>query len=104
MAFVGNSSHAVSILHVQFCSFCTFVFQVMKILTSSKELTDLVKKMDAVFHSKQAGSGKLMLNSLYRYVPLIREHLQVDLCLFCASACGPFFPLLLLFYASFPFV
>lgn len=50
----------------------------MSILTSSKELTDLIKNMDTVFHSKQAGSGKTMLNSLYRFVPSIREQLQVD--------------------------
>jgi hypothetical protein len=50
----------------------------MSILTSSKELTDLIKNVDTVFHSKQAGSGKSMLNSLYRFVPAIREQLQVD--------------------------
>lgn len=50
----------------------------MSILTSSKELTDLIKNVDTVFHSKQAGSGKSMLNSLYRFVPAIRDQLQVD--------------------------
>uniref|UniRef100_A0A2C9WD28 Sphingomyelin phosphodiesterase 4 n=1 Tax=Manihot esculenta TaxID=3983 RepID=A0A2C9WD28_MANES len=73
MHFIG---FAHKFLHTDPELIVQMVLQVMKILTSSKELTDLVKKMDAVFHSKQAGSGKLMLNSLYRYVPLIREHLQ----------------------------
>ncbi len=49
----------------------------MNILTSSKELADLIKNMDTVFHSKQAVSGKSMLNSLCRFVPSIREQLQV---------------------------
>ncbi|WCJ25862.1 hypothetical protein M5689_007719 [Euphorbia peplus] len=52
------------------------VLQVVKVLTASKDLTDLIKDMYAAFHSKQAGSGKLMTNSLYRYVPLIREGLE----------------------------
>lgn len=64
--------------------------QVLNILTSSKELLDLIKMVDSVFHSKQAGLGKSKLNSLCRYVPSIREHLQVifvsfplfELCLF----------------------
>jgi len=50
----------------------------MNILTSSKEFVDLIKNVDTVFHSKQAGSGKSMLNSLSRFVPSIREQLQVE--------------------------
>lgn len=49
----------------------------MNVLTSAKELIDLVKNVDAVYHSKPAGSGKSKLNGLYRYVPSIREQLQV---------------------------
>ncbi|KAJ9147688.1 hypothetical protein P3X46_029818 [Hevea brasiliensis] len=73
MHFIG---FAHRFLHTDPELIVQMVLQVMKILTSSKELTDLIKNMDAVFHSKQAGSGKLMLNSLYRCVPLIREQLQ----------------------------
>ncbi|MCI42793.1 hypothetical protein A2U01_0064030, partial [Trifolium medium] len=50
---------------------------VLDMLTSSKELIDLLKNVDTLFHSKQAGSGKPMLNNLFRYVPIIREQLQV---------------------------
>lgn len=52
----------------------------MNILTSSKELFNLVKNVDSVFHSKQSGvsgSGKSKLNSFYRFVPSIQEQLQV---------------------------
>ena len=50
----------------------------IKILTSSKELTGLIKNVDTAFHLQQAGSGKSMPSSLYGYIPLIREQLQVD--------------------------
>ncbi|KDP39898.1 hypothetical protein JCGZ_03429 [Jatropha curcas] len=73
MHFIG---FAHKFLHTDPEQIVQMVLQVMRILTSFKELTDLIKNMDAVFHSKQAGSGKSMLNSLYRYVPLIREQLQ----------------------------
>lgn len=64
--------------------------QVINVLTSSKELFDLIKMVDSVFHSKQAGCGKSMLNSLCRFVPSIREQMQVifhlyhlsEICLF----------------------
>ncbi|CAL5429640.1 unnamed protein product [Camellia sinensis] len=49
---------------------------VINILTSSGELIDLIKIVDTVFHSKPATSSKSMLNSLYRFVPTIREQLQ----------------------------
>ncbi|KAH7514196.1 hypothetical protein FEM48_Zijuj11G0063000 [Ziziphus jujuba var. spinosa] len=49
---------------------------VINVLTSSKELFDLIKMVDSVFHSKQAGCGKSMLNSLCRFVPSIREQMQ----------------------------
>ncbi|KAK4843967.1 hypothetical protein QYF36_014863 [Acer negundo] len=52
------------------------VLKVMSVLTSSRELIDLAKNVDTVFHSKQAGSSKSKLNSLYRFVPSIREQLQ----------------------------
>jgi hypothetical protein len=58
-------------------SLSNLLFQVLDTLTSSKELIDLLKNVDTLFHSKQAGSGKSTLNNLYRYVPIIREQLQV---------------------------
>lgn len=54
--------------------------QVINVLTSSRELVDLIKNVDIVFHSvPAAGSSKSMLNTLYRFVPSIREQLQVSL-------------------------
>ncbi|EEF28225.1 conserved hypothetical protein [Ricinus communis] len=73
MHFIG---FAHKFLHADPEMIVQMVLQVLKILTSSKELTDLIKNVNAVFHSKQAGSGKSMLNGLYSYVPLIREQLQ----------------------------
>lgn len=52
------------------------VSKVMSMLTSSKELIDLIKNVDAAFHCKNAGSGKVMFNTSYRFVPLIRQQLQ----------------------------
>ncbi|KAL7165057.1 hypothetical protein ACSBR2_040862 [Camellia fascicularis] len=52
------------------------VSKVINILTSSGELIDLIKIVDTVFHSKPATSSKSLLNSLYRFVPTIREQLQ----------------------------
>lgn len=61
------------------CPFLNYalIVQVITILTSSAELMDLIKNVDIVFHSKPAGSSKSMLNALHRYVPAIREQLQV---------------------------
>ncbi|KAG8662286.1 uncharacterized protein LOC110629639 isoform X2 [Manihot esculenta] len=73
MHFIG---FAHKFLHTDTELMVQMVLQVMQTLTSSKELTDLIKDMDAVFHSKQAGSSKLMLNSLHGYVPLILQQLQ----------------------------
>lgn len=52
------------------------VSKVVNVLTSSRELVDLIKNVDTVFHSIPAGSSKSMLNTLYRFVPSIREQLQ----------------------------
>ncbi|XP_059443281.1 uncharacterized protein LOC132175366 [Corylus avellana] len=73
MHFIG---FAHKFLHTDVEIVVRMVSKVMSILTSSKELTDLIKNVDTVFHSKQAGSGKSMLNSLYRFVPAIRDQLQ----------------------------
>lgn len=73
MHFIG---FAHKFLHTDPEMIVQMVLKVIKILTSSKELTDLIKNVDAAFHSQQAGSGKSMLSSLYGYIPLIREQLQ----------------------------
>ncbi|KAD4385033.1 hypothetical protein E3N88_25201 [Mikania micrantha] len=52
------------------------VSKVVNVLTSSRELMDLIKNVDIVFHSNPAGLSKSMLNSLYRFIPSIREQLQ----------------------------
>ncbi|KAL5551432.1 hypothetical protein UlMin_001608 [Ulmus minor] len=73
MHFIG---FAHKFLHADVEILVQMVLKVMNTLTSSKELTELIKMTDSVFHSKQTGSGKSMLNSLCRYVPSIREQLQ----------------------------
>ncbi|KAL5750884.1 hypothetical protein ACOSP7_025487 [Xanthoceras sorbifolium] len=73
MHFIG---FAHKFLHTDPEVIVQMVLKVMNVLTSSKELIDLVKNVDTVFHSKQAGSSKSKLNGLYRFVPSIREQLQ----------------------------
>ncbi|XP_019173498.1 PREDICTED: uncharacterized protein LOC109169059 [Ipomoea nil] len=51
------------------------MLKVIVILTSSVELTDLIKNVDSVFHSKSSGSSKSMLN-LDQFTPAIHEQLQ----------------------------
>ncbi|KAL9268636.1 hypothetical protein AKJ16_DCAP21562 [Drosera capensis] len=50
--------------------------KVLIVLTSSKELLELIKNVDKVYHSQSAGSGKSMLNNLYKFVAPLREQLQ----------------------------
>ncbi|KAM1596887.1 hypothetical protein TB1_031445 [Malus domestica] len=73
MHFIG---FAHKFLHTDPEIIVQMVLKILTILTSSKELMDLLKMVDTAFHSKQAGSGKSMLNSLYRIVTPIREQLQ----------------------------
>ncbi|OIW10358.1 hypothetical protein TanjilG_28109 [Lupinus angustifolius] len=73
MHFIG---FAHKFLHSDVEIIVQMVLKVLDTLTSSKELIDLLKNVDTVFHSKQAGSGKSTSNNLYRYVPIIREQLQ----------------------------
>ncbi|KAL6279997.1 hypothetical protein ACE6H2_016878 [Prunus campanulata] len=72
MHFIG---FAHKFLHTNPEMIVQMVLKVLTILTSSKVLMDLIKMVDTAFHSKQAGSGKSMLNSLYRFVTPIREQL-----------------------------
>ena len=49
------------------------------ILTSSKELLELLKNVDTIFHSKTAaGSGKSAPSNLNKFIPQIREQLEVN--------------------------
>ncbi|CAL1401584.1 unnamed protein product [Linum trigynum] len=73
MHFIG---FAHKFLHTDPVVIVEMVLKVITVLTSNKELINLLKNVDKVFHAKQAGSGKAMLSSLYKYVPLIREQLQ----------------------------
>ncbi|GMN31133.1 hypothetical protein TIFTF001_003118 [Ficus carica] len=72
MHFIG---FAHKFLHADVEIIVQMVLKVISILTQSKELVDLIKMVDSAFHSKQAGTGKPMINSLYRYIPSIREQL-----------------------------
>lgn len=73
MHFIG---FAHRFLHTDPEGIAQMVLKVISLLTSSKELVDLIKNVDVVFHSKQAVSSKSALNSLYRIVPSIREQLK----------------------------
>ncbi|GFZ01965.1 hypothetical protein Acr_15g0005740 [Actinidia rufa] len=71
--FIG---YAHKFLHTDPKAIVQMVSKVISILTSSRELIDLIKNVDIMFHSKPTGSSKSMLSSLYRFVPTIREQLQ----------------------------
>lgn len=73
MHFIG---FAHKFLHTDPEVIVQMVLKVVSLLTSSKELVDLLKNVDTVFQSKQAISSKSTLNSLYGFVPSIREQLQ----------------------------
>ncbi|GLU05555.1 hypothetical protein SLE2022_226520 [Rubroshorea leprosula] len=72
MHFIG---FAHKFLHKDPALVVQMVLKVLSVLTSSKELIDLIKNVDTVFHSKQTVSSKLKPENLYRFVPLIREKL-----------------------------
>ncbi|KAI4303267.1 hypothetical protein MLD38_038917 [Melastoma candidum] len=63
-------------LHVDAELIVQMVLKVLFILTSSTELLDLIKKVDALYHQKELGFEKSNLPALNRYVPTIREQLQ----------------------------
>ncbi|CAN0842365.1 hypothetical protein LINGRAHAP2_LOCUS3583 [Linum grandiflorum] len=73
MHFIG---FAHKFLHTDPEMIVQMVLKVITVLTSNKELLNLIKNAYNVFHSKQSGSGKAMLNNVYKYVPLIKEQLQ----------------------------
>lgn len=70
------------------CISCTdpiVLGQVISILASSTELMNLIKNVDTVFHLKSTRSSKSLLNRLYRFIPTIREELQVFFHILCCS-------------------
>lgn len=73
MHFIG---FAHKFIHTDAEVIVQMITKVVNILTSSRELVDLIKNVDIVFHSVPSGSSKSMLNTLYRFVPSIREQLQ----------------------------
>lgn len=73
MHFIG---FAHKFLHADAETIVKMVSKVMDILTSSRELLELIKNVDTVYHSKNAVSGKSMLSSFTKFVPQIREQLQ----------------------------
>ncbi|XP_056174436.1 uncharacterized protein LOC115689253 isoform X2 [Syzygium oleosum] len=73
MHFVG---FAHKFLHTDPEVIVQMVLKVLCILTSSKELLDLIKNVNTLFHMKEAGFGKSALNDLYGFIPSIREQLQ----------------------------
>ncbi|XP_071724112.1 uncharacterized protein [Rutidosis leptorrhynchoides] len=73
MHFIG---FAHKFLHTDPEVIVQMVLKIMTILSSSKELTELLRNMYTVFHLKQASTGKGTPGSLQRFVPSIQEQLQ----------------------------
>ncbi|XP_077245016.1 sphingomyelin phosphodiesterase [Tasmannia lanceolata] len=63
-------------LHANAEAIIQMVLKMLNILTSSRELMDLLKKVDSAYHSKPAGSFSPMFDSSYKCVSSIREQLQ----------------------------
>ncbi|KAL8136641.1 hypothetical protein V2J09_002642 [Rumex salicifolius] len=73
MHFIG---FAHKFLHTNPELVIQMVAKIISVLTCSKELLDLIKNVDTVFHSRQARSCKPALHNLYKIVTPIREELQ----------------------------
>ncbi|XP_044477567.1 uncharacterized protein LOC123204829, partial [Mangifera indica] len=73
MHFIG---FAHKFLHTDPEVIIQMVLKVMNVLTSAKDLIDLLKNVDDVYHSKPAASSNSKLSSLCGYVPSISEQLQ----------------------------
>jgi hypothetical protein len=59
------------------CSFAVvWIFQVLQVLGSS-ELLGLIYKVDAAYHSNLSDSQSCCLDDVLKYLPAIREQLQV---------------------------
>ncbi|KAL3818241.1 hypothetical protein ACJIZ3_004146 [Penstemon smallii] len=73
MHFIG---FAHKFLHTDTEVIVQMVAKVINILTSSKELMDLIKNVDFLYHSKTAESSKPAYSMLNSFIPTIRQHLQ----------------------------
>ncbi|KAI4338458.1 hypothetical protein MLD38_023516 [Melastoma candidum] len=73
MHFIG---FALKFLHMDAEMIVQMVLKVLFILTSSPELLDLIKKVDALYHQKEIGFKKFNIPALNRYIPSIRGQLQ----------------------------
>nr|CAD1835087.1 unnamed protein product [Ananas comosus var. bracteatus] len=62
-------------LHTNVESVIQMVLKVLSILTSSRELLDLLHRVDAAYHSKPSGPS-YAVDDAYKYVPSIHEQLQ----------------------------
>ncbi|MQM16074.1 hypothetical protein Taro_049026 [Colocasia esculenta] len=64
-------------LHANVETMTQMVLKVLNVLTSSRELTDLLRKIDAAYHSKYAGPSLATSDSaVYKCIPSIRQQLQ----------------------------
>ncbi|KAK9142907.1 hypothetical protein Syun_012307 [Stephania yunnanensis] len=73
MHFLG---FAHKFLHVNPVAIIHMVLKVLNVLTSSMELVQLMKKVDAAFHSRTSVASSPRLDGLYKFVPSIREQLK----------------------------
>ncbi|KAF6172779.1 hypothetical protein GIB67_042818 [Kingdonia uniflora] len=73
MHFLG---FAHKFLHTDVETIIQMVWKALDLLTSSKELMDLMKKVDTAFHLKASVSSSAIFDSSYKFVPSIREQLQ----------------------------
>ncbi|KAG1354418.1 Sphingomyelin phosphodiesterase 4 [Cocos nucifera] len=62
-------------LHANVESVIQMVSQVLNVLTSSRELLELLRKVDAAYHSKPLGPSSYSSDEVHKYVPSIREQL-----------------------------
>ncbi|XP_042511869.1 uncharacterized protein LOC122086991 [Macadamia integrifolia] len=73
MHFLG---FAHKFLHTDTETIIQMLSKVLNVLSSSRELMDLIKRVDAAFHSKPNASSSPMIDSLQKYVASIWEQLQ----------------------------
>ncbi|XP_068650864.1 uncharacterized protein [Aristolochia californica] len=63
-------------LHTNVETIIEMVLELLSLLTSSRELTELLKKVGTTYRSKPVGSASAIVDSSYKYIPSIREQLQ----------------------------
>ncbi|KAG9452994.1 hypothetical protein H6P81_005898 [Aristolochia fimbriata] len=64
-------------LHTNVETIIEIVLKLLNLLTSSRELVELLKKVDTTYHSKPVGSTSInIFHSSCKYIPTIREQMQ----------------------------